>query len=38
MLVMITGTHPLKSTKKVAEAFMKSLERPYPDLMDTENG
>jgi len=28
MLVMVTGTYPLKSTKKVVEAFMKAFEKP----------
>ena len=28
MLVMVTGTFPLKSTKKVMEADMKAMEKP----------
>ncbi len=28
MLVMVTGTYPLKSNKKVVEAFMKASEKP----------
>jgi len=28
MLVMVTGTYPLKSTKKIVEAFMKAYEKP----------
>ena len=28
MLVMVTGTYPLKSNKKVMEAYMKAYEKP----------
>jgi len=28
MLVMVTGTFPIKSTKKVVEAHRKSMEKP----------